>query len=211
MWVRKGVITIINLSNEYFLVTFTNDDDRNAALKKFHWFVYDHYLTVKEWSPNFHQGSGTIEKVEVWVRIAGLPIEYYDPRVLKFMGNRIRKSLKVDKNTLLQGRGKFARLCVEVDLSNPLLAQFKIKDRKYKVEYESLHLLCVTCGRFGHYKEGCLEKNALWDNMKYEGVKQNAIGVSNSCDGPWTVVQKIRRSRKHVLQTSSRMKSQANG
>lgn len=32
LWVRKGVINIIDLGNEFFLVTFTNDEDRTHAL-----------------------------------------------------------------------------------------------------------------------------------------------------------------------------------
>jgi hypothetical protein len=80
--------------------------------------------------------------VAVGVRISGLPIEYYDSRVLKNIGNKIGSTVKVDKNTVMQERGKYARLCVEVDLTKPLLAMFMIKGRKYNVEYEGLHLLC---------------------------------------------------------------------
>jgi hypothetical protein len=70
----------------------------------------------------------------------------------------VGKTVKVDKNTLSQERGKYARLCVQVNLSTPLLAMFSIKGRKYNIEYEGLHMLCTTCGRYGHYKEGCQDK-----------------------------------------------------
>lgn len=65
----------------------------------------------------------------------------------------------MDKNTLIQEKGKYARLCVEVDLTKPLLAMFSIKGRKCKLEYQGLHLLCVNYGRFGHYKDLCQDKN----------------------------------------------------
>lgn len=74
---------------------------------------------------------------------------------LHYVGNRICRTIKVDKNTFQHDRGKYARLCVEVDLHKPLLAVFEVKGKHYKVEYEGLHLLCLKCGRFGHYKEGC--------------------------------------------------------
>jgi hypothetical protein len=92
------------------------------------------------------------------VRIPDLPIEYYDTKVLHFIGNRIGKTVKVGKNTLFQERGKYARICVEVELNKPLLAMFELKDRIYKIEYEGLHMLCFTCGRFGHYAEGSLRR-----------------------------------------------------
>ncbi|PNX84577.1 hypothetical protein L195_g040639, partial [Trifolium pratense] len=206
MWVRKGVINIIDLSNDYYLVTFSHEDDQYAALMDGPWFIYDHYLTVKEWSPNFHPASDTIEKVAVWVRISGLPIEYYDAKVLHFIGDRIGKTVRVDKNTLTQERGKYARLCVEVDLTNALLAMFTIKNRKYNVEYEGLHLLCITCGRFGHYKEGCPDKKKNQngedrisvgggtDGSGTRGKGQHMAG--DMVDGPWKVVQKPKRSKK---------------
>ncbi|WJX36677.1 hypothetical protein P8452_24530 [Trifolium repens] len=158
MWVRKGVISIIDLGKEYFLVYFSNEEDYNKALEDGPWLIYDHYLIVRQWSPNFYPNEATIDSVSVWVRIPDLPIEYYDAKVLHFIGDRIGKTVKVDKNTLFQERGKYARLCVEVDLTKTLLAAFELKGRFYKIEYEGLHMLCRTCGKFGHYIEGCPEK-----------------------------------------------------
>lgn len=100
MYVRKGVISIINPSNNYYLVAFTHDDDKNAALVDGPMFVYDHYLSVKDWSPKFQPGSDTIENVAVWIRISGLRIEYYDGRVLSFIENRVGKTVKVYKTTI---------------------------------------------------------------------------------------------------------------
>jgi hypothetical protein len=199
MWVRKGVISIIDLGNDYYLVAFSHEDDQYAALVDGPWFIYDHYLTVKEWSPNFHPASDTIEEVAVWMRISGLPIEYYDSKILHFIGNRVGKTVKVDKNTLTQERGKYARLCVQVNLTKPLLAMFTIKDRKYNIEYEGLHLLCTICGRFGHYKEGCPDKGRVRSEQMAggeEGSKQERGG--GNIDGPWCVVNKQKRGRRAV-------------
>ncbi|MCH81277.1 hypothetical protein A2U01_0002062, partial [Trifolium medium] len=145
--------------------------------------------------------SDTIKEVAVWMRISGLPIEYYDSRILHFIGNRVGKTVKVDKNTLTQERGKYARLCVQVNLTKPLLAMFTIKDRKYNIEYEGLHLLCTTCGRFGHYKEGCPEKVKEHAEKRdergvggEEGSRHNHAG--SGVEGPWCVVKKQKRNRK---------------
>lgn len=67
---------------------------------------------MKEWISDFHPGRDTIENFAVWVRIARLPIEYYDTKILSFIWNKIGKTVKVDKNTLSHERGKYARLCV---------------------------------------------------------------------------------------------------
>lgn len=95
------MINIIDLGNDYYLVIFSHDDDHNVGLMDKPWFIYDHYLTIKEWSLNFHPASETIKKVPVWVCMVGLPIKYYDSRVLTIIGNQIGKTVKVDKNTLM--------------------------------------------------------------------------------------------------------------
>lgn len=113
---------------------------------------------MREWAPNFRPERGTIDKVVVWVRLRELPIEYYDMDFLHFVGDRIRCTIKVDKNTMAIKRGKYARICVEIDLDKPLLPMFEIKKHIYRVEYQGLHLLYRTCGKFGQYKEGCSVK-----------------------------------------------------
>jgi hypothetical protein len=199
MWIRNGIINIVDVGNDFFLVTFTSKEDHYRALIDGPWMIYDNYLVVREWSPNFHPMGEVIEKVAVWVRFSGLPIEYYDNKMLHFIGNRIGRTVKVDRTTQAQARGKYARLCVEVDLTKPLLAMFQIKDRLYKVEYEGLHMLCLTCGTFGHYKEGCVAKNnnVAW-NGEHTVETSGKGGVSGvpAQEGPWTVVQKARRPRK---------------
>ncbi|KAK2384819.1 zinc ion binding / nucleic acid binding protein [Trifolium repens] len=207
MWVRKGVITIIDLGKDYFLIYFSNEEDYIRALEDGPWLIYDHYLIVREWSPNFYPNEATIDKASVWVRIPDLPIEYYDAKVLHFIGNRIGRTVKVDKNTLFQERGKYARICVEMDLTTTLLAMFELNGRIYKVEYEGLHMLCRTCGRFGHYIEGCPEKEKVQTEMnqniqgqKPGGSDKGSESVKNNQDniqGQWVVVQKPRRARKN--------------
>jgi hypothetical protein len=73
-----------------------------------------------------------------------------------------------------------------------------IKDRKYNVEYEGLHLLCINCGKFGHFKEGCPDKTIVTEEIPSVRIEAESLtGINNStADGPWLVVQKQRRSRK---------------
>ncbi|XP_058775267.1 uncharacterized protein LOC131649522 [Vicia villosa] len=209
MWVRKGIISIIDLSNDYYLVAFSHEDDKKAAMLNGSWFIYDHYLTVKEWRPNFQPKIESINEVVVWVRIAGLPIEYCDSRVLTCFGNRIGRTVKVDKTTMKQERGKYARICVTVNLSKPLLAMLRIQGSCYKIEYEGLHLLCLVCGRYGHYKESCSFNNKgknlsgessngerhVGKEITRDGGGQGEYEVEN---GPWKIVQKQRKGKKPV-------------
>lgn len=70
--------------------------------------------------------------------------------MITFIGNRIGKTIKVDKNTLSREKGKYVRLCIKVDLTKPLLTMFAIKGRHFNIEYEGLHMFCLHCGKYGH-------------------------------------------------------------
>ena len=68
--------------------------------------------------------------------------------------------LKIDQNMSIHSRGKFARLCVEIDLRKKLVPAITTLGREFKAEYEGLHLICFKCGRYGHRMEVCMENGA---------------------------------------------------
>lgn len=63
--------------------------------------------------------------------------------------------VKIDSLTAPQNCGKFARLCVELDLTKPLDAFVKINDNWYNIEYEGLSEICYLYERYGYKKERC--------------------------------------------------------
>ena len=66
------------------------------------------------------------------------------------IGNLVGKTLKVDSRTYLTERGKFARICVELDLDKKLWTAIRIFGKELIVEYEGLHKICFCCGKYGH-------------------------------------------------------------
>ncbi|KAK4270594.1 hypothetical protein QN277_019382 [Acacia crassicarpa] len=155
LWAKRGVISLINVGNGFFVVKLTNKEDYMNALTGGPWMLFDHYLTVRAWEPLFHPWRATIDKVAVWGRMAKLPLEYYDKEALTWIGNRIGETLKIDFNTSCQLRGHYARICVLVDLSKQLMPGFTLDGEDYYVEYEGLHGLCANCGVYGHKMEQC--------------------------------------------------------
>lgn len=45
-WIKGGPITIIDMSEGYFLIKFSSKEDYNHAVFERHWMVADHYLLV---------------------------------------------------------------------------------------------------------------------------------------------------------------------
>src|SRR5947208_3045163 len=97
--------------------------------------VSDHYLHIQRWVPNFTADDAQINFLPVWVCFPLLPVEYYTTERLLQAGNRIRRTLKVDDITLKTSTGKFARVCVEHDLTKPLRATYMLKGKSGRVRY----------------------------------------------------------------------------
>ncbi|KAJ1430357.1 hypothetical protein SESBI_07851 [Sesbania bispinosa] len=93
---------------------------------------------MERWQPKYFPLEDDLRSVAVWVRIPGLPIEFYDKRILWRIGNVLGKTVKIASNTLrekgdLSGefateRAKFAMVCTEVDLKRILISKFSVEE-----------------------------------------------------------------------------------
>ena len=84
-----------------------------------------------------------------------LPIELYETEVLKEIGGNIGKVLRIDSHTAMEARGKYARLCIQVDVNKPLINTIIIGRFEQGVTYEGIQRLCFSCGRVGHKVDSC--------------------------------------------------------
>ncbi|CAN1124661.1 hypothetical protein LINPERHAP2_LOCUS2464 [Linum perenne] len=117
--------------------------------------VGDHYVVIQDWRPYFQPEDSPISTLRVWVRLPGIPLEYFDATILTIIDNRIGKMVILDNTTLEGSRGNFARICVEVYFSNPLLSKYRLRRRVRRIEYEGLHTIFYSCGCYGHARDLC--------------------------------------------------------
>lgn len=146
---------MVDLANDFYIARFVLEEDQRWALEGGPWIIQGHYLTLREWVPNFNPSEASIDRAAVWVRIPNLPMELQNDIVLRRIGFGLGRTLKIDRNTMNSVRGNFARICVEVDLDKPLKPAVEVASRRCKVEYEAINLICFKCGRIGHGKESC--------------------------------------------------------
>lgn len=95
------------------------------------------------------------------IKFPCLGMEYYDENVLMALASAVRKPIIVDFRTLEASRGKFARVCVEINLNQPVVGNFWFRGRWFNVAYEGLHLLCKSYGIYGHTKSNCPNKKVI--------------------------------------------------
>lgn len=145
----------MDMGNDFFMVKFDNECDRTKVMDEVPWMIFDHYLMVQTWTPEFISPTAKIDKTMVWICFLGLNLLCYDESILLALASTVGKPIKVDHNTLDVQRGRFARVCVEVDLNKPVVGKVWMKNFWYKVEYKGLHQICFTCGCYGHLARDC--------------------------------------------------------
>ncbi|XP_023888176.1 uncharacterized protein LOC112000309 [Quercus suber] len=155
LWRPAGRLDCVDLSHGFFLTRFSLREDYEVTLKRGPWFIGEHFLSIRPWEPDFSPATANVSSVAVWIRLNELPIEYYHAEALLQIGKAIGNVLRVDTHTASETKGRFARLCVQVDVEKPLVTAILIGKREQPVCYEGIHKLCFGCGRLGHRKEQC--------------------------------------------------------
>lgn len=206
LWQLIGKYTVVDLGQDYFLFKFEQKEDYKHVLDGGPWIIGGHYLTVRQWTPDFKPSSDTITSIIAWIRFPELPLEYYSMVALKRISSKVGKVVKLDRTTQNMMRGSFARVCVELDLTKALCASVIIGKHTQRVEYEGLQLICFQCGKFGHRRDACplqaegpppcpenqASQTTVADNPTVQITEQKV----ESSFGPWMLSQ--RRARRPV-------------
>ncbi|KAI9102267.1 hypothetical protein K1719_023469 [Acacia pycnantha] len=162
-------------------------------------------LGKERWRPEFNPKSALIESVVAWVRFSDLPAPLFDKKFLLNLGNVIGKAIKLDIHTAQRARGKFARMCVELDLTKPLVLEFEIEGQVLSIVYESLGMLCNKCGRFGHLREIYEEfhKTNMDEKMDVQDLGRQQTDAEDKVVPRelWKTMQRPRRPRRNPLPT----------
>ncbi|KAL7263186.1 hypothetical protein ACSBR1_001375 [Camellia fascicularis] len=114
----------LDIGNGFFIVKFDMADDYTKVYTGGPWIVMDHYVTVRKWQQDFKSDEAEEDTTMIWVQFPNLPIEYYNKKILYHITKVIGVPLKIDINTAMAARGKYARVCIEMDLRKPLILIF---------------------------------------------------------------------------------------
>ncbi|KAL8159681.1 hypothetical protein V2J09_001218 [Rumex salicifolius] len=115
----------------------------------------------------------TIKFITSWIRILNLSMEYFDTSIVIQIGNKLGRVLKIDKTISTAERGRYTRMSVEIDVTKPLLSNFYMNGKIWKIQYEGLRMVCFDCGKIGHQSGHCV--TSVEDKMIHKpNVSQDA-------------------------------------
>lgn len=111
---------LIPLGRVFYHVLLNNMAKQCTALTAVLINVFPGIFRVNSWTPDFNMDCQKQSMPQVCVRIYGLPLEYRKPQKLFNVASGVGAPRKIDPKILFLDIDIFAKILVEVDLSNPL-------------------------------------------------------------------------------------------
>lgn len=97
---------------------------------------------------------------------------------------KLGSPIKIDNTTEFVLRGRFARICVEVDTDHPLKHVVRIGGLIHKIEYEGVGLICFNCGKMSHRKDQC-SLNVCTNNVVHDDAGTKVPSDKADAYSPW--------------------------
>ncbi|GLJ18585.1 hypothetical protein SUGI_0330910 [Cryptomeria japonica] len=113
------------------------------------WIMGRSSLLLKKWSPNMDMSDAFFETIPIWVKLSGLPLEYWHEDIFKGIVGVFGETLSIDPMTTAKKRMVYAKIYVGVSRSKdlPLLIELvsKLGTLVQTIEFESLPFVCFLC------------------------------------------------------------------
>lgn len=149
----------------HVLLFLTTEIDFKIAMAKEVYKIEDRLFRKFKWTRDFvNKEDSTIQPV--WVQFHNLPITHFVEPLLSTVASTLGTFLRSDLPTNTLQRPKYARVCVAMDISRPLVEEVWI-DKGYgdgysqAVFYEHRPVYCSFCRITGHSYEVCRKRVAM--------------------------------------------------
>lgn len=158
-WKPRGQVDLKLGAQGFFTAIFYNLEDRNRIFEEGPYFLNNAGLFVKYWEERYNPGKEKMMDAPVWVRLFGLPDEFWDPEILEGIGNTIGSFVKIAEATKRGKYNAYARICVYMNLANPLPENIEIEYHdeiwNQPIDYEHIPFRCRICHEYGHLYRQC--------------------------------------------------------
>ncbi|XP_060202508.1 uncharacterized protein LOC132630947 [Lycium barbarum] len=156
LWRPSEDITLVDLGSDFSLIKSQKQENfDHVCMHDGPWFVMNRFVSIRRWEPKFVASQALVTYTAIWVHLPELPSEFYNPDILQKEGLKIGTLLKVDPCTSASSREKYARICVQVPMEQPLKTHVFIGLHKQPIIYGGFDLLCTNCGCLGHPTRAC--------------------------------------------------------
>ncbi|CAL9222735.1 unnamed protein product, partial [Arabidopsis halleri] len=150
IWDVEGKVRGVSLGGSRFQFFFESEADIQKILNKRPCHFNKWSFALERWQP--HIGTSFPNSMTFWIRLEGIPSEFWTEETLRNFGNSFGTTLLVDTTN--------GRIQVTVQADAPLRfnkpAQLQTGEIvKVKLFYEKLYRWCIHCRRLCHEIEAC--------------------------------------------------------
>lgn len=166
--------------------------DTNRALARTKNKITTSMFRLFRWTPEFEIGKDS-SLAAVWVKMYNLPLHYFNESSITRLGSILGNVVGVHPSTKNLTQQRYAKVCVELDVSQPLLEKLWIgtsKDYGWEIslEYEGNHAYCEYCGLLGHTLGLCRKKR---EDQGKAAVKEGRERTETNNQKQWVMKNKI--------------------
>ncbi|XP_060959203.1 uncharacterized protein LOC133030467 [Cannabis sativa] len=165
VWGKLGIEKVARMNSGFTLVKFRDEATRDLILETGVIHFDKKPVVLRPWTTDM-DAARMIKSVPVWIRLNGLGLQYWGKTNLSALVSTIGTPIMVDKVTMERSMVKFARVLVDMVISdNPPKTISFINERKQlveqSVEYEWLPTKCTACDLLGHTVANCNKENKV--------------------------------------------------
>eukprot|EP00253_Pinus_taeda_P029130 PITA_29130 len=209
-WRPRGQVDLKLGAQGFFTAIFSNLEDKNKIFEEGPYFLNNAGLFMKFWEERYNPEKETMLDAPVWVRLFGLPDEFWDPEILEGIGNTIGSFVKTAEATKRGKYNAYARICVYINLAEPLPDNVEVEYHdtiwKQPIDYEHIPFRCRICHEYGHLYRKC-PLNKEEESKKSQAAQQrNTVRMEEPERGFQQVVRK-RKQNKEGPKAQSQKKS----
>ncbi|XP_058746627.1 uncharacterized protein LOC131619555 [Vicia villosa] len=139
----------------YFIVRFKSYDDMEKITAHGPYFIFGKPIFLKPWSPDFEITEDVLRVLPLWITLPNLPLHLWGKSSTSKISSVVGKPITTDECTAKKLWISYARVLVEVDITQKPRDVIWIKDHvgkkfEQKIEYEWRPRYCHSCLRVGH-------------------------------------------------------------
>ncbi|XP_058775924.1 uncharacterized protein LOC131650225 [Vicia villosa] len=172
-------------------------------------------MLLRDWKPDFNLQRDMLRTIPIWVKLPHLPLYLWGKRSLSKIGSALGTPLVTDECTANRLRVSYARILVEIDITQAPVTEITIRDtegnrKKQPIEYEWRPKFCQRCQKVGHNCEARQQQTTkLWKpkevkQVEQQGIKEKSTETAVPEEEPaWTTVERSRKGKEVLKEGTS--------
>ncbi|XP_044478338.1 uncharacterized protein LOC123205457 [Mangifera indica] len=160
VWKALGLIDVMTSGQGVFILKFQDMEGTTRAVEEGQITIQGQPFLVRKWTTNLPMVINDVKKVAIWIRMYGIPLEFWTPKGLSYIASAIGSPLYMDSVTEEGTRLEYARVCIEIEVDSgcPDSISLALPNGELmviKVEYAWKPIKCNGCQCFGHSIANC--------------------------------------------------------